>query len=479
MANPVSPELVDFLQHAGIRSDHPIVLYMTHIGLTSETAFVEFRPDSADLLAWCDKFKSEIKFGAHKIGPIEGDHLDALKASLVAAHKAINKSITPINTSAPPTGLPTPPATTHKDTDDKIPKTLPPGVYNELVEQYNKVTIHGQRRAFPEKQLLGAEKIIARMWHEHNKSKCYTAVTLGELLQHRHFTATGNINSRINDKKHETILTIDSESKTLVEKNKADWDPHTLLMVMDGLEAIKWAWILIHIGEETDIQNYIQRFEQLVRRHADRIPQVKEAWNTFSWQLAMQMRSGVTFKEASADILQDTIQLTDILSQPASKRPRNDRSPKGKGKGKYKSDRQPFRPIRTPRRFDNQPYQQHPTANHRIASGNNRHHGRHSHINNSGNPTLHPHPPGHQTPDHRTRIPRDTSLRAKGGRRANPPPAGNRDNTERRPQRLRHPRCPASNSCSSPSYQTHLSSTSASLTASAQHPKHSSSSVPT
>ena len=358
MANPVSPELVDFLQHAGIRSDHPIVLYMTHIGLTSETAFVEFRPDSADLPAWCDKFKSEIKFGAHKIGPIEGDHLDALKASLVAAHKAINKSITPINTSAPPTGLPTSPATTHKDTDDKIPKTLPPGVYNELVEQYNKVTIHGQRRAFPEKQLLGAEKIIARMWHEHNKSKCYTAVTLGELLQHRHFTATGNINSRINDKKHETILTIDSESKTLVEKNKADWDPHTLLMVMDGLEAIKWAWILIHIGEETDIQNYIQRFEQLVRRHADRIPQVKEAWNTFSWQLAMQMRSGVTFKEASADILQDTIQLTDILSQPATKRPRNDRSPKGKGKGKYKSDRQPFRPVRTPRRFDNQPYQQ-------------------------------------------------------------------------------------------------------------------------
>ena len=59
-----------------------------------------------------------------------------------------------------------------------------------------------------------------RMWHEHNKSKCYTAVTLGELLQHRHFTATGNINSRINDKKHETILTIDSESKTLISRKE-------------------------------------------------------------------------------------------------------------------------------------------------------------------------------------------------------------------------------------------------------------------
>ena len=357
MANPASPELLDFLQHAGIRSDHPIVYYLVHIGLTSETAFVEFKPDPADLVAWCDKFKTEVKFGTQKIGPIEGDHLDALKASLVATHKAINKSNHPTTAGPTTTGPPAAPAATPKDTDDKIPKTLPPGVYNELIEQYNKVTIHGHRRAFPEKQLLGAEKIIARMWYEHNKSKCYTAVTLGELLQHRHFTATGNINNRVSDKKHETILTIDSESKTLVEKNKADWDPHTLLMVMDGLEAIKWAWTLIRIGDEPDIDNYIQRFEQLIRRHADRIQQVKEAWNTFAWQLAMQMRSGVTFKQASSDILQDTIQLTDILSQPVTKKLRNDRSPKGKGKGKYKSDRQPYSPTRFPRRFNAQPYQ--------------------------------------------------------------------------------------------------------------------------
>ena len=107
----------------------------------------------------------------------------------------------------------------------------------------------------------------------------------------------------------------------------------------------------------SDIDNYIQRFEQLIRRHADRIQQVKEAWNTFAWQLAMQMRSGVTFKQASSDILQDTIQLTDILSQPVTKKPRNDRSPKGKGKGKYKSDRQPYSPTRFPRRFNAQPYQ--------------------------------------------------------------------------------------------------------------------------
>ncbi len=165
MANPASPELIDFLQQAGIRSDHPIVHYLVHIGLTSETSFVEFKPDPADLVAWCDKFKTEVKFGTQKIGPIEGDHLDALKASLVATHKAINKSNSPVTTSPATAGIPATAATPSKDPDDKIPKTLPPGVYNELIEQYNKVSIHGQRRAFPEKQLLGAEKIIARMWY--------------------------------------------------------------------------------------------------------------------------------------------------------------------------------------------------------------------------------------------------------------------------------------------------------------------------
>ena len=244
---------------------------------------------------------------------------------------------------------------TLKDSEDKAPKALPPGIYADLVEAYNRVTINGQRRTFPEKLLLGAEKIIARMWHEHVKSKCYTGVKLGELLQHRHFTATGSVNNRVTDKTNETVLTIDADTKTLIEKNKQEWDPHTLLMILDGLEAIKWAWTLIRLGDEVDINNFIQRFETLTRRHNDRLQQIKTAWNTFSWQIAMQMRGGVTFKQASQDVTQDTVQLTDILTQASPKKPRRESSPykggKGKGKGK-----QYWRPSRFNRRYQNQPY---------------------------------------------------------------------------------------------------------------------------
>jgi len=176
-----------------------------------------------------------------------------------------------------------------------------------------------------------------------------------ELLQHRRFTATGSVNNRVTDKTNETVLTIDADTKTLVEKNKQEWDPHTLLMILDGLEAIKWAWTLIRLGDEVDINNFIQRFETLTRRHNDRLQQIKAAWNTFSWQIAMQMRGGVTFKQASQDVIQDTVQLTDILTQPSPKKPRRESSPykggKGKGKGK-----QYWRPSRFNRRYQNQPY---------------------------------------------------------------------------------------------------------------------------
>ena len=73
--------------------------------------------------------------------------------------------------------------------------SLPPGVYAKLVQDYNNITIDGEKRNFPEKVLLGADKILARMYHEHTVTKHYTAVTLGEIMAHRVFTSLGSVNS--------------------------------------------------------------------------------------------------------------------------------------------------------------------------------------------------------------------------------------------------------------------------------------------
>ena len=62
------------------------------------------------------------------------------------------------------------------------------------VERYNAITVDGRRRKFPERLLAGAEAILARLWHEHHKTKLYSPTALGEILSKRTFTATGEVN---------------------------------------------------------------------------------------------------------------------------------------------------------------------------------------------------------------------------------------------------------------------------------------------
>ena len=94
------------------------------------------------------------------------------------------------STAAPATS-PHPPATTTPTVDkDTIPKSLPAGVYTKLVQDYNNITIDGEKRQFPERNLLGAEKV-----HEHHTSKLYTATSLGEILSQRIWTSFNTINT--------------------------------------------------------------------------------------------------------------------------------------------------------------------------------------------------------------------------------------------------------------------------------------------
>ena len=62
-------------------------------------------------------------------------------------------------------------------------------------------------------------------------------------------------------------------------------------MLIDAIKAIRWAWILIKYGTETVINKYVDWFIKLVRKHAQRIPNVKRLWEDFSWDIAMRMRA--------------------------------------------------------------------------------------------------------------------------------------------------------------------------------------------
>ena len=127
---------------------------------------------------------------------------------------------------------------------------------------------------------------------------------LGEIITHRTYTALGKVKST-------------------------------------SLESIRRAWIF-KLSTEQQINLYIDKFSNLARTHGKILPNVKEAWDSCGWRIAMQMRNGLTFEQSALEIAQDHYRTQDILAQPVKNRARTDswqqpiRSPYNKGKSKSK-----------------------------------------------------------------------------------------------------------------------------------------------
>lgn len=100
--------------------------------------------------------------------------------------------------------------------DDKPPKVLPSGVWGQLVSTYNRIQLNGEDRAFPTHEVMGAEVVLARMYHEHRRSRMYTPVLLGEILQTRSFQSNGEVNPLAKQTKKTSSLVV--EDGLVIEK---------------------------------------------------------------------------------------------------------------------------------------------------------------------------------------------------------------------------------------------------------------------
>ena len=274
--------------------------YLKHIGVIHKSQFALMFKDADALAVWCNKFKAKITFGDQEIEVTDDDIHSAMTGALTATYiqcKDEHENQRMLNLpTAPATAAITHPTTTGTTAvDDKVPKTWPPGEYQRLITQYHDNS--GKTRHFPERTVLGADKILVRMWHEHHKSKNYTAVTLGEIITNRTFTALGTVNSTVKKDKLDKTLTIDTSNNTLIQQEQIDWDPQTSMMILDALDAIQWAWILIQLGTENEVTSYIERFKTLTRRNAHRLPNIKALWDTFAWEIAVHMRTSTPWQD--------------------------------------------------------------------------------------------------------------------------------------------------------------------------------------
>ena len=161
---------------------------------------------------------------------------------------------------------------------------------------YNNVTLHGKQRCFPVRELLGAEQVITRMWHERHVSKNYTPLQL---------------------EKKTGVLLVDEE-RNLVESDDPTWVPRSVLSVLDGLQAARWAYILTQMGEEDEVHGFIDQMIQRARSKQDRMTQFVSYWHAAMWRVAMDMRGGMTFGKATQAVCDDLAFYHDLISKESN-----------------------------------------------------------------------------------------------------------------------------------------------------------------
>ena len=119
------------------------------------------------------------------------------------------------------------------------------------------------------------------MYHEHHITNHYTATPLGEIMSQRTFTALGTINANRKKSNVDKQLIIDSKNN-ISTKEPAEWNVRGAMMILDAIDSICWAWILLKYGTERRMHRYCEWFKSLTRKNSQRLPQIKILCETFS-----------------------------------------------------------------------------------------------------------------------------------------------------------------------------------------------------
>ena len=182
-------------------------------------------------------------------------------------------------------------------------------------------------------EILGAEVILAKMWHEHQTSKMYSPVLLGDIIQRRSFTASGDVNPLSSKAKPSRTLTIEDDQLTYQDE-ATTWTPRSLLAAIDGLQATKFAMIFVQWGSEASIEKFFAWLVQRARSRPNKMENFNQYFAAISWQLCMNLRQGISFEEASNNIMSDLDKFTEFMARDlVQKIPPKPSNPGGRQKG--------------------------------------------------------------------------------------------------------------------------------------------------
>ena len=338
------PQIQEYLDLRGVKTTATLALLGKDEDSLDRTLI---QPLLQGWLKPCGTAKIEIPASEHPIAKAVITHMWLVAKQ--AMQQVIQQAQQP--TVPPPSTTTTPSAST---SEDKVPKTLAPGRWTTLVGAYQKQQLGGLDRRFPTHELLGSEHIIARMLHEFEVSKLFTPVGLGEIISSRTFLPTGEPNPLAKkDRSTGKLRLAEDGLETLPE---TPWEPRSLMAILDGLQSIRWAYILTAMAPEQVITQFFDWMVKLCRSRPSKTDQLSQFWHSTSWKIAIAMRSGSTFEEAVATVMRDYDSFSECMGRESTlKQPKTPAKPvadshKGSGKTNTKSNKtRPSSWSRSPR----------------------------------------------------------------------------------------------------------------------------------
>ena len=226
----------------------------------------------------------------------------------------------------------------------KVPKTLPDNYWADFLAEYQSETIGGIARQFPTHLLSGADEVLARLVHE-RVTRSFSPLRLGEIVAHRQFTVSGQINPfRIKEEPgSRLVLTEDGQFDRAPKRVP---EPQKLQTFLDFLESVKLGLLFARWGPEIHLDHWVGWFVNVVRDHPTKYPHLRELYVRSSWSLCMKMREGTSFAIAHREVIDNT-SVSEALARhlPPDSKGKGDKGGKGDHKGKSKQP--PHDPHRT------------------------------------------------------------------------------------------------------------------------------------
>ena len=290
-------DLADLAAQAAAGPDVLAYLKARGIDRTATLALIASAED-AFIRAVADPFVNGHAVGGttHKAKDGEGDIARAIMLHMWMEAKRQWQARVAVPTPSPSTpATTTTTSTTSSSTDEKPPKHFT--AWAQCVENYNAKLLDGKRRRFPTNMLVGAEEVLARLYHEHTKSKLYTPLGLGKILSRRTFTPGKSMNPLAQMRAANAASAVQAlrlEHGELAS-SKPEWMPRSMIAVMDGADAAK-----------EDVEQYVEWYKAKARSRPDALQQVHDYyWYACAWRIALAMRLGTSFADITRNIMAD------------------------------------------------------------------------------------------------------------------------------------------------------------------------------